>query len=531
MRQIVFACLVLSCSVLPAQPTVHEQVDQQIAKVAGRGPVLCNDAEFVRRLYLDLIGRIPTADEARNFLSDTALDKRVKLIDQLLASPEHPRRMAEAFQVMLMERLGDNPEWAKFLRHSFEKNKPWDQLVREILSPNADDAETRGSAFFLSKRLENYGQQAIDMPGLTRDVGRLFLGVDLQCCQCHDHLFIEDYKQVDFQGLHTFLAHTSIRSDMKFPAIAEKVVDKKTEFMSVFKKEPKTTGPRLPFGTEVEVPTFPKGEEFAVAPDRAKNLPGQPKFSPLTILSQQLPAPENTRFSRNAVNRVWFLLLGRGLVHPLDLSHSANPPSHPEVLELLAREFTAHKFDLRWLMKELAQTQAYQAAGEVSATDANLKPETFLVALEKPLSAEQFLLSVLQSTGELARLKAAKPDAGDALIPDDLRAKFVKAFANPPREPEVEFAPSVKGALFIMNDDVVLNWLKPAGGNLIERLAATTEPDKLADELYLSILSRLPTAEERAELAAHLTANPDRPVALGQYAWALLASTEFAVNH
>jgi len=531
MRQILFVGVVLSCSILSAQPTVHEQIDQQIAKSGGRAPVLCTDAEFVRRLHLDLIGRIPTTDETRTFLADTAADKRVKLIDQLLASPEHPRRMAEALQVMLMERLGDNPEWAAFLRQSFEKNKPWDQFVREMLAPNAADPETRGSAYFLSKRLENYGQQAVDLPGLTRDVGRLFLGVDLQCCQCHDHLFIDDYKQVDFQGLHTFVSHTSLRSDVKFPAVTEKVVDKKTEFMSVFVKEPMSTGPRLPFGTEVDVPMFPKGEEFAIAPDRAKNLPGQPKFSPLKILSEQLPTAENVRFSKNGVNRIWFLLLGRGLIHPLDLSHSGNPPSHPETLELLTREFTAHKFDLRWLMKELTQTQAYQATAELSATETNLKPETFLVALEKPLSAEQILRSVLQSTGELDRLKAAKPEAGEAVIPDDQRAKFVKAFANPPREPEVEFAPSVKGALFIMNDDLVLSWLKPAAGNLVERLTAMTEPDKLADELFLTILSRLPTAEERAELAAHLAANADRPVAIGQYAWALLASTEFAVNH
>src|SRR5690349_11629268 len=108
MRSIAFFTVVLAVSVAQAQPSVHEQIDEQITKVGGKAPVLCTDAEFVRRLHLDLIGRIPTAEETRKFLADTAADKRVKLIDQLLASPEHPRRMAEVFQVMLMERLGDN---------------------------------------------------------------------------------------------------------------------------------------------------------------------------------------------------------------------------------------------------------------------------------------------------------------------------------------------------------------------------------------------------------------------------------------
>ena len=227
--------------------------------------------------------------------------------------------MREAFHVQLMERAGEHEEWTRFLEQSFAANKPWDQLVREILNPNADDEATRGAAYFLTKRLENYGQQPVDLPGLTRDVGRLFLGVGLQCAQCHDHLFIDDYKQIDFQGLHTFVSHTTIRQDVKFPAVAEKLVDKKTEFMSVFVKVAKATGPRLPFGTEVDVPTFAKGEELALAADKNSKSPGKPKFSPLAILAEQLPTASNTQFARNIVNRLWWQMLGRGLVHPLDL--------------------------------------------------------------------------------------------------------------------------------------------------------------------------------------------------------------------
>ena len=137
---------------------------------------------------------------------------------------------------MLMERLGDHDEWLSFLEQSIRDNKPWDQIVREILDPNADDEAIRGAAFFWTKRLENYGQNPVDYPALTRDVGRLFLGVDLQCAQCHDHLFIDDYKQADFQGLAAFTWHTFIRKDVQFPAVGEKVIEAPVEFASVFNR-------------------------------------------------------------------------------------------------------------------------------------------------------------------------------------------------------------------------------------------------------------------------------------------------------
>ena len=520
-----------------ADEPLHARIDPLIEAAAGTSVApVADDAEFLRRVYLDFVGRVPSVDEARTFLSDSAADKRVVLIDRLLASPEFPRRMREAFHVQLMERAGEHEEWTRFLEQSFAANKPWDQLVREILNPNADDEATRGAAYFLTKRLENYGQQPVDLPGLTRDVGRLFLGVDLQCAQCHDHLFIDDYKQIDFQGLHTFVSHTTIRQDVKFPAVAEKLVDKKTEFMSVFVKEAKATGPRLPFGTEVDVPTFAKGEEFALAPDKQTKSPGKLKFSPLAILAEQLPTASNTQFARNIVNRLWWQMLGRGLVHPLDLQHSKNPPSHPAVLELLATEFVAHKFDIKWLLRELALTRTYQRSSLLpSGLEREPLPDRYVVAIEKPLSTEQLLWSILQATGELPRYQPTidadgkpKPNAPS----DDLKKRFVAAFANPPREPEGDFAPSVKAALFLSNDGKVLELLKPRDGNLAEQLVKETDSAKLAERLYLAILTRIPSPDEAADVAKYLAAHADdRAKSAGQLIWALVASTEFCVNH
>ena len=534
------ACSFVSLSdtrtVLADEP-LHARIDQLIESTAGTSIApIADDAEFLRRVFLDFVGRVPSVDEARAFLSDSAAEKRVVLIDRLLASPEFPRRMREAFHVQLMERAGEHEEWTRFLEQSFAANKPWDQLVREILNPNADDEATRGAAYFLTKRLENYGQQPVDLPGLTRDVGRLFLGVDLQCAQCHDHLFIDDYKQVDFQGLHTFVSHTTIRQDVKFPAVAEKLVDKKTEFMSVFVKEAKATGPRLPFGTEVDVPTFTKGEEFALAPDKKTKSPGKLKFSPLAILAEQLPTASNTQFARNIVNRLWWQMLGRGLVHPLDLQHSKNPPSHPAVLELLASEFVVHKFDVKWLLRELALTRTYQRSSLLpSGLEREPLADRYVVAIEKPLSTEQLLWSILVATSELPKYQpTVEPDGKtkpNAPL-DDLKKRFVAAFANPPREPEGDFAPSVKAALFLSNDAKVLDLLNPRDGNLSEQLVNETDSAKLAERLYLAILTRTPSPDETADVAKHLAAHAaDRAKAVGQLIWALVASTEFCVNH
>ncbi|MDA1016154.1 MAG: DUF1553 domain-containing protein [Planctomycetota bacterium] len=536
----------VSPSVAAAEESFHGRIDALIAaKAKGAMAARTNDAEFVRRVFLDFAGRIPTADEARKFLADRSPQKRVQLIDRLLNGPEYPRRMTEAFDVMLMERRGDEPEWTKFLRTSFEANKPWDQIVREIVRPNPDDANTRGSAYFWTKRLAKYGQNPTDFPGLAADLGRLFLGKNLACAQCHNHLFIDDYKQADFQGLFAFVQHTSIRTDTEFPAVAENVVKARLEFQSVFEMVQMQIGPRVPGRPEITVPVFKKGEEYSVPPDKKNRAPGILKFSPLSKLAEQLPQADTENFAKNIVNRLWFLTMGRGLVEPLDLFHSKNPPSHPELLELLAKEFVDHKFDIKWCLRELALTETYQRSSVLPESVASLPVASFQVAVEKPLSAEQLLWSMLLATGEnhVIRFKViphsdAAGNTGNHESESkndklkEYRSSFLAAFANPPREPEVEFSPSVSAALFVLNDGKFLDWVIPKPGNLIDRLSKMGDAALVADELYLSLLARVPSVAERAEVVAYLEngASP-RGKALGQVAWALMASTEFCINH
>ncbi len=524
--------LALGSSPGGAGEPLHQVVDRHIEGAAARFgveelPPLADDAEFLRRVYLDFAGRIPTVDEARAFLADPSPDKREALIDRLLQGPEYARRMREALHVMLLERRGDDEKWNAYLERSLAANKPWNVLVREILyGEPGEDGALDGVQFFYTKRLETYGTNPVDYDGLTRDIGRLFLGMDLQCANCHDHLFVDDYKQAWFKGLFAFTANTVTRTEGNRVLLAEKVMTAPLEFMSVFTKEPRTTGPRLPGGDEVEVPQFPKGEEYLVPPDRAKRLPGVPRFSPRKILAEQLPTADNRAFVRNSANRLWFLLLGRGLVHPLDLHHSDNPPSHTELLDALADALVASGFDLRHMLGALARSRTYQRASAAPQA-AEIPRESFLLFHEKRLSSEQLARSVLVATGNWS------PERGSETAPwKSLVDAFHKAFDNRPAEPEEEFMPSVRAALFLSNDALILKLLEPKDGNLTSRLSQMADDTALANELYLSILSRLPSDEERATVVQYLQRRQDnRQQAVANLAWSLLASTEFCINH
>jgi hypothetical protein len=522
--------LAVSGFVVAAEP-LPDRIDALVEAKAG-GPVNppASDADFLRRVYLDVAGRIPSVEEARRFLGDGAADKRARLIDTLFASPEFPRRMEELLHQMLMERRGEDAEWQKFLTWAADTNQPWDAIARAILDPNADNEQVRGAAYFITNRLTKVGQQDTDYPGLTRDVGRMFMGVDLQCAQCHDHLFIDDYKQVDFQGLHAVYLNTTIRSDVKFPAVTEKVMAKKLDFQSVFDQEPMAVGPRVPLAEEIEIPVFEKGEEYAVPPDPKNKVVGVPKFSPLESLATNLASAENRAFAGNLANRLWYFMMGRGLVHPLDLHHSGNEPSHPEVLALLTDEVVARKFDMKSVLRDLALTKTYQRSS-VRPPGETVPEDRYRVAIEKPLWAEQLLWSTLVATGP----GTADDDPRKTDRVADLRKKFLVAFANPAKDPEIDFAPSVKAALFVMNDSTILGRLAPANGNLIARLLAMTDESQRVDEVYLAVLGRMPTADERADVAGvlqrHAGDEKQQARTLGLVAWALLSSTEFCLNH
>ena len=518
----------LACSVSDGADPLHQQIDQLISVgFEGEPAAQSSDAEFFRRISVDLAGRIPGADEVRVFLTDESPDKREKVIDRLLDAPEYADRMANQFHVMLMERRGENDDWMKFLRACFGENKPWDEMVNAVLSPNREDENLRGAAYFYTRRLEKVGQQVTDFPGLTRDVGRLFLGVDLQCAECHDHLFIDEYTQRDFQGLFSIYQNVSIRKE-QFPAINEKSMTAKLEFVSVLTTDKDSTGPRIPFGQEFEIPEPPP-----VDPKEKKKRPDPndpPAFSALRLLADNLPSKNNALFRRNIANRIWFCMMGRGLVEPLDEFHSDNQASHPELLKLLADEFAAHDFDIKWLIRELVLTETWQRSSRLHEGHELPAVDSYQLGNQRRLTAEQFLWSTLQATGNLERLKPkAGQEPGEEFTA--LESSFLTAFASEPKVAAVAYAPAVKQALFLLNDSKVLALTDPQSGNLTERLNSVPD-EAVAEELYLSVFSRMPDDAERKAIVEHISENADqREAAIRRLIWAMLTSIEFAINH
>lgn len=534
-------CLALCCmlgltTIANADETLHQRIDRLVTagfvEFKVKPATRSSDEEFLRRIYLDLTGTIPTTVAARQFLGDSAPDKRGKLIERLLASPEHARHLQQVFDVIFMERRPDKhvprPQWQEYLRTSFAVNIPWDVLVREILTADGADAKSRPAAKY-------YLEREADPNLIARDLSRLFLGRNIQCAQCHDHPLVEDYKQADYYGILAFLNRSSLFTDQKNVAMLAEKADGEVSFQSVFDpaKVTKTSGPRLPGRPPIQEPKLDKGKEYTVAP--AKGVRPVPAFSRRAQLASQITSPDNKAFQRASVNRFWSLLFGRGLIHPLDLDQSANPPSHPELLDLLAREFVATKYDIRALLREIASSDTYQRSSIPAGPET--APETLATAQLKPLSPEQLAWSLMQAAGLADSERIA---LGKRLNEQTLYAKLsgqgtpvITTFAGPAGQPEGQgFQASLDQALFLRNGGLIRGWLAPRTGNLTDRLLKIPDANAAAEELYLSVLTRRPKPEEAGEVAAYLQGRmKDRQAAMQEMAWALITSAEFRFNH
>ena len=541
--------------------SLHRQVDARIeAKFASFeiDPATAvaeksSDAEFVRRIYLDLTGSIPDARTASRFQLDRDPDKRTKLIDQLLVSDEFPAHMAAVFDVMLMERRADSRvttgEWRTYLQKSFAADKPLDQLAREILGGGSatDDTLLPAAKFYLDR--------AVDKDALVRDTGRLFLGMDLQCAQCHDHPTIDDWKHQHYFGLSVFFGGSKQfkRADGKF--VLQEAYVPSAEFASVFEPDiTHSTGPQIPFGKALMVPTFEEGEEYVDKDWKKKKLIPELKFSLRDLLAKEITTDSSPTFARNFANRLWGMMMGRGLVHPYDMDHSENPPSHPELLDVLGRSLAEMKYDTRSFLRELALSGTYQrSSGAPLGVDPDtVPPESFAIANMKGLSPEQLFASLLTATSsdevfqhQIESLLRQDAETYEELMADGEKmakartgertrrvTEFVGTFASTAGRPEGEFQASLPQALFLANHDALVEWLEPKSGNLANWLLARDDPHLIAEDAYLAILSRAPNADEIAAVTAHLEARgDDRPAAVTELLWSLVASAEFRLNH
>ena len=351
-------------SAVQADESLRSVIDQHLKPVSGLIPARCSDAEFLRRVSLDLNGMPPTAADARAFLAETAANKRERLVEKLLASPHYARNLASALDLMLMERRANThvtaDEWQAWLFKSVRENKPWNVLAREILVADGDDPSQRPAARFTLDR-------ASEPNLLTHDISRIFFGRDMQCAQCHDHPIVADYLQSDYHGLLAYVApgYAMVRKegDKQVTLQAERA-GSDLSFESVFVKGTQhRTGARMPDDTAIDEPFFLPGDEYQVAP--ADNVKSVPKFSRRAKLAELATNGANQAFNQNIANRLWAHMFGRGLVHPLDLHHPDNPATDPELLQILGERFAAMNYNIQSFLREIALSETYQRSFDV----------------------------------------------------------------------------------------------------------------------------------------------------------------------
>ena len=407
-----------SVSVGYAGQPFYQQIDQIIERDADTPPAqIVDDATYLRRLSLDLLGTIPSTDEVRAFIDDKTPDKRVRIVDQFLSHPRFNQNMATFLDVMLMERRPVKhvkaDKWRAYLVESMASEKPYNQMVAELLAADGVDPNQRSLArFYLGREAESHL--------ITNDISRILLGRNLQCAQCHNHPDVDDYMQDEYYGLHAFVSRSYLFTDKQKKTFVAEKADGDTVYKSVFQpsKISYYAKPRIIGGKVVDEPKFPVGESYDVQP--AKDVRPVPKFSLRKQLAQQLSGTKNKTFAANFANRVWAHLMGRGLVEPVDFHHASNPPSHPELLDRLADSFTDSGYDIRSLIREIALSNTYQRA---------VDPVDLIERRAEPLAAELPKLKLAKAAleGKIQESGKKLDEAEDVLIE---KAKAQNAVAD-----------------------------------------------------------------------------------------------------
>ncbi|MCA9197543.1 MAG: DUF1549 domain-containing protein, partial [Planctomycetales bacterium] len=406
--------------VVRADESLANQIDVAIDSFpfAVKSPSV-NDTEFVRRIYLDLIGRIPTAEELESFLQDNAAKKREQLIIRLVESTEFNAHFANVLDIMWMERRNDvhvtTKEWRTYLQDALANRIPLNQLVCDVLSADGADVKQRAAAKFCLDR-------NVEAHALTRDVSRMFLGRDIQCAQCHDHPIVADYFQSEYYGIYSFLERSSLfedNADNKKGYIAEKA-EGSVEFVSVFTPddEKAKAWPRLIDGSAFDSePYFAAADRYLVAPDKA--VRAVPRFSRRELLARLISQDQNQAFAKNMANRLWAHMMGQGLVHPVDFHHADNPASHPALLDSLAKSLVESDFDLRHFVTQIALSQAYQRTIDMPevelAADSLVNIQRSVDELQDKIETSQ---TALQSQNDLVRQQGQILSAKRKLVTD-----------------------------------------------------------------------------------------------------------------
>ncbi|MGI8980932.1 MAG: DUF1549 domain-containing protein [Pirellulaceae bacterium] len=527
------ASLVWPCAadeLLPPEKPVDETIDfyleARLAKEGVAAAAQANDANLLRRTMLDLVGRIPTAAEAKAYVASADANKRTALVDRLMASPAFVRQQAADLDALLMR--GTNQSLKEYVTASVEKNVPWDQMFRELVIGQEGDAEQKGAIKFIRSR-------AKDTDKLTADASVLFFGVNVSCAKCHDHPLVPTWTQEHYYGMKSFFSRTY--------DVGEFIGEKEYGIVNYKTVQGESKDARLMFLTG-EVLTEPESKE----PDENAKKEEKKKLEELKKSKQAPPTAAYSRrarlveiglkdaaqpyFARAIVNQLWYRLMGRGLVMPLDQLHDQNAPSHPELLAWLARDMQSHKYDLRRLIRGIILTKAYSRTSEWDGAKARPGDELFAIAMVRPLTPWQY--------GTSLRVAAASPEFFPADLKEDELDNRVKQMEGAGRNiagslefPEDDFQVSVDEALLFSNSDKVKNELLRDGKEMLPtRLAEIKERREAMETAIWNIYSRPPVDEELTALEQFLHKHEDQPAqAWKQAVWAMLTSGECRFNY
>jgi hypothetical protein len=501
-------------TVIPAPTTrdaaaLAKLIDAEIARKLDTAKLtpspICSDDEFLRRAYLDITGVIPSADKARAFLDSTEPDKRVKLLDELLADANYGRRAADIWTAKLypidsMNRFVLKEPLYKWFEEQFNKNSPWNKLVTDLVTATGSVEENPAVTYFLANR-------SIDK--LNDTVAQHFMGIQLQCAQCHNHPFT-GWKQTEYWGMAAFFS--KVRTDNpKNPAKggdATKIGVQESNARSMVKDF-------LPESAK----TLPAKFLGGPAPTLDVNEPYRP------VLAKWMTDPNNPFFARAMVNRTWAHLFGRGIVHPVDDMMPENEPSHPELLDALARHIaTAGEFDVKYLVKAICLSQTYQRTSKPTA-DNKADVKLFSHMTMKVLSPEQLFDSLAQVTGNIGGGGPKAKAKGVRGAPAGARAQFVNFFlAGADTTSPIDYEAGIPQALRLMNSPIANN---PAVVRSI--VGSATKPEDAIEKIYLAALSRRPTADETRMLTEYVAKAGSPNTAYSDILWAVLNSSEFTL--
>ena len=474
---------------------------------------LSSDSAFLRRVCLDLTGTLPPPARVREFLADRDPLKREHLIERLLNSPEFVDywtfRFADFFRVVYRNAYS----YRSWIRESLARNKPYDQMARERVASQGSGGATRHFIKSISGEIMRPHEK------MGEDV-RVFLGIRLDCAQCHDHPY-ETWTQDQFWGITAFYGQlTRIRTLSIF-------------MDDISGNEEQPEGPKVihPRRRQEVAPSFLDGSP----PPALSN-------NPRDQLADWMTSPENPYFSQAIVNRVWANFFGRGLVEPVDDFRPGNPPSHPELLEALAEDFRRSGYDLRHLMRAITRSGTYQLSGELNPT--NREDEVnHSRALPRRLDAEILLDAISQVTG-IEEAFAVHDYVGGGtepkgtraieLVPEVTPSQFLEVYGRPVSRdsmPWRDYRSTLRQALHLLVGSTYTTKLAAEGGRVDRLLSAGASDREIVRELYLAALSRYPTAEEETRLQALIEGAPSRRKGVENLAWGLLASRQFTYNH